>query len=79
LRETTEDPRFVPNVLNLQGGQNDALITTPDENQTATAQTIEAARRLWLGVQTVARHRRLAAAQSALAGTISAHHGGPCP
>jgi acyl-CoA thioesterase-1 len=31
LREIAEDPRFVPNVLILQGGQNDALITSTDE------------------------------------------------
>ncbi|MCO4276550.1 GDSL-type esterase/lipase family protein [Pseudarthrobacter sp. HLT3-5] len=55
LREAAEDPGFVPNVLILQGGQNDALITSPDEIQTATAQTIEAARRLWPGVQVIAR------------------------
>jgi lysophospholipase L1-like esterase len=53
LREIAEDPRFVPNVLILQGGQNDALITSPDEIQTATAQTIEAARRFWPGVQVI--------------------------
>ncbi|WP_371876040.1 SGNH/GDSL hydrolase family protein [Pseudarthrobacter sp. SSS035] len=53
LREAAADPRFVPNVLILQGGQNDALATSPDEIQSATAQTIEAARRLWPGVQVV--------------------------
>ncbi|MGY4543922.1 acyl-CoA thioesterase-1 [Arthrobacter sp. UYNi723] len=53
LREAAADPRFVPNVLILQGGQNDALITSPDEIQSATAQTVEAARTLWPGVQVV--------------------------
>ncbi|MHA7299613.1 SGNH/GDSL hydrolase family protein [Pseudarthrobacter sp. MDT1-22] len=53
LREIAADPRFVPNVLILQGGQNDALITRTDEIQTATAQTIEAARKLWPGVQVI--------------------------
>ncbi|MET3175539.1 UNVERIFIED_ORG: acyl-CoA thioesterase-1 [Arthrobacter sp. UYCu721] len=53
LRKIAANPAFVPNVLILQGGQNDALITSPDEIQTATAQTIEAARRLWPGVQVV--------------------------
>jgi acyl-CoA thioesterase-1 len=53
LRAIAADPRFVPNVLILQGGQNDALITSPDEIQTATAQTIEAARKLWPGVQVI--------------------------
>ncbi|WP_083510435.1 SGNH/GDSL hydrolase family protein [Pseudarthrobacter sulfonivorans] len=53
LQEIAANPTFVPNVLILQGGQNDALITSPDEIQTATAQTIEAARTLWPGVQVV--------------------------
>lgn len=53
LRKIAEDPRFVPNVLILQGGQNDALITSLDEIQSATARAIEAARRFWPGVQVV--------------------------
>lgn len=53
LRTIAEDPRFVPNVLILQGGQNDALLNNPDELKAATAQTIEAARKLWPGVQVV--------------------------
>lgn len=53
LREFAADPRFVPNVLILQGGQNDALITSPEEIQTATAHTIEAARRFWPGIQVI--------------------------
>lgn len=51
LQEIFEDPTFVPNVLILQGGQNDSLVNSPDEIQTATARTIEAARRFWPGVQ----------------------------
>jgi lysophospholipase L1-like esterase len=53
LRETAQDPRFVPNVLILQGGQNDSLITDSEEIKTATAQTIEAARRFWPAIQVV--------------------------
>lgn len=53
LRETSKNPRFVPNLLILQGGQNDARLNNPDELTTATAQTIEAARRFWPGVQVV--------------------------
>ncbi|MET3164387.1 UNVERIFIED_ORG: lysophospholipase L1-like esterase [Arthrobacter sp. UYEF10] len=53
LREIAANPSFVPNVLILQGGQNDALITSPDEIRTATARTIETARRLWPGVQVI--------------------------
>jgi acyl-CoA thioesterase-1 len=53
LQETAANAAFVPNVLILQGGQNDARITNPDEIKTATAQTIESARKLWPGVQVV--------------------------
>jgi lysophospholipase L1-like esterase len=53
LRKIAANPAFVPNVLILQGGQNDALVPNPDEVETATAQTIEAARRFWPGVQVV--------------------------
>ncbi len=53
LQATAQDPRFVPNVLILQGGQNDAAITNADEIKTATSQTIEAARRFWPGIQVV--------------------------
>lgn len=53
LQEIAANPAFVPNVLFLQGGQNDALINSPDEIQTATSQTIEEARRFWPGVQVV--------------------------
>lgn len=53
LREIAADPRFVPNVLILQGGQNDALNTSPDKIQTATAKTIEASRTFWPGVQVI--------------------------
>jgi acyl-CoA thioesterase-1 len=40
-------------VLILQGGQNDSLLNNGDEIQTATAQTMEAARRFWPGVEVV--------------------------
>nr|WP_248759131.1 SGNH/GDSL hydrolase family protein [Pseudarthrobacter sp. SSS035] len=53
LQRIAENPVFVPNVLILQGGQNDSLINNPDEIQTATARTIESARRFWPGVQVV--------------------------
>jgi acyl-CoA thioesterase-1 len=53
LRDIAANPAFVPNVLILQGGQNDAQITNPAEVTAATAQTIEAARRFWPGVQVV--------------------------
>jgi lysophospholipase L1-like esterase len=53
LREISRNPRFVPNLLILQGGQNDALLNNPDELKTATTQTIEAARRFWPGIQVV--------------------------
>jgi lysophospholipase L1-like esterase len=51
LRNIAANPAFVPNLLILQGGQNDAEIGNPDEVRAATAQTIETARRLWPGVQ----------------------------
>lgn len=53
LQEIADNPAFVPNVLILQGGQNDSLVNNPDEIQSATTQTIEAARRLWPGLQVV--------------------------
>lgn len=53
LQTIAEDPSFVPNLLILQGGQNDSLISNPEEIKTATAQTIESARRFWPGVQVV--------------------------
>ncbi|MCQ6271149.1 SGNH/GDSL hydrolase family protein [Pseudarthrobacter sp. R1] len=53
LQEIAADPAFVPNVLILQGGQNDSRIPNLEEVTAATAQTIEAARRFWPGVQVV--------------------------
>lgn len=53
LRNIAADPAFVPNILILQGGQNDAQIPDLDEVEAATAQTIEAARRFWPGIQVV--------------------------
>ncbi|GAB5077127.1 SGNH/GDSL hydrolase family protein [Arthrobacter sp. AD-310] len=53
LRAVAANPSFVPNVLILQGGQNDAQVTSQDEVRAATTQTIEAARRFWPGVQVV--------------------------
>jgi acyl-CoA thioesterase I len=53
LQDTAANPAFVPNVLILQGGQNDSRIPNPEEVEAATAQTIEAARRFWPGVQVV--------------------------
>ncbi|WP_411374060.1 SGNH/GDSL hydrolase family protein [Arthrobacter sp. MPF02] len=53
LRQIAADPAFVPNLLILQGGQNDAQIQDADEVRTATTQTIEAARRFWPGIQVV--------------------------
>ncbi|MDQ0868300.1 acyl-CoA thioesterase-1 [Arthrobacter sp. V1I9] len=53
LREIAANPAFVPNLLILQGGQNDSLVPDPAEVEAATAQTIEAARRFWPGVQVV--------------------------
>ncbi|WP_320536328.1 SGNH/GDSL hydrolase family protein [Pseudarthrobacter sp. IC2-21] len=53
LREISRDRRFVPNLLILQGGQNDAQLNDPEELKAATAQTIEAARRFWPGIQVV--------------------------
>lgn len=53
LRRIAANPAFVPNVLVLQGGQNDAAVRNPAEVEAATAQTIEAARRFWPGVQVV--------------------------
>ena len=53
LRGIAANPAFVPNVLILQGGQNDAQISNVDEVRTATTQTIEAARRFWPGIQVV--------------------------
>ncbi|WP_142045189.1 SGNH/GDSL hydrolase family protein [Arthrobacter sp. SLBN-100] len=53
LREVAANPAFVPNVLILQGGQNDSAVADPDEVEAATTQTIEAARRFWPGVQVV--------------------------
>ncbi|MET1086764.1 MAG: SGNH/GDSL hydrolase family protein, partial [Arthrobacter sp.] len=53
LRKIAANPAFVPNVLILQGGQNDSALANPDEVSAATAQTIEAARRFWPGIQVV--------------------------
>jgi lysophospholipase L1-like esterase len=53
LRKIAANPAFVPNVLILQGGQNDSQLGNPDEVRVATTQTIEAARRFWPGVQVV--------------------------
>lgn len=53
LRTIAANPAFVPNVLILQGGQNDAQIANVDEVRVATTQTIDAARRFWPGVQVV--------------------------
>ncbi|MDR6413327.1 SGNH/GDSL hydrolase family protein [Pseudarthrobacter sulfonivorans] len=53
LQAAAQDPSFVPNILILQGGQNDAAITDPAEVKIATAETIEAARRFWPGIQVV--------------------------
>lgn len=53
LRKIAANPAFVPNVLVLQGGQNDAQVSDPHEVRVATTQTIEAARRFWPGVQVV--------------------------
>lgn len=53
LQTIAEDPSFVPDLLILQGGQNDSLISNPTEIKRATAQTIESARRFWPGVLVV--------------------------
>ncbi|HEU4667926.1 MAG TPA: SGNH/GDSL hydrolase family protein [Arthrobacter sp.] len=53
LRKIAANPAFRPNLLVLQGGQNDSAVANPDEVEAATAQTIEAARRFWPGVQVV--------------------------
>ncbi|WP_285249821.1 SGNH/GDSL hydrolase family protein [Pseudarthrobacter sp. fls2-241-R2A-168] len=53
LRNIAANPAFVPNVLILQGGQNDSQIANPDEVKAAATQTIEAARRFWPGIQVV--------------------------
>lgn len=53
LRKIADNAAFVPNLLVLQGGQNDSSVANPDEVEAATAQTIEAARRFWPGVQVV--------------------------
>ncbi|MGF9648070.1 SGNH/GDSL hydrolase family protein [Pseudarthrobacter oxydans] len=53
LRNIAANPAFVPNVLILQGGQNDSRVPNLEEVTAATAQTIEAARRFWPGVQVV--------------------------
>ncbi|KSU78722.1 Lysophospholipase L1 [Pseudarthrobacter enclensis] len=53
LRQTAAaNPAFMPNLLILQGGQNDAQADS-GEVTAATRQTIEAARRFWPGVQVV--------------------------
>ena len=53
LQQIAATPSFVPNVLILQGGQNDAQIPVPEEIKAATTQTILAARRFWPGIQVV--------------------------
>lgn len=53
LRAIAGNPAFVPNVIILQGGQNDAQVAAAAEVTAATTQTIEAARRFWPGVQVV--------------------------
>ncbi|PTT59604.1 SGNH/GDSL hydrolase family protein, partial [Arthrobacter sp. HMWF013] len=47
------EPAFVPNLLILQGGQNDAVANDPAAVEAATTETIETARTLWPGVQVV--------------------------
>ncbi|UEL27758.1 SGNH/GDSL hydrolase family protein [Pseudarthrobacter sp. L1SW] len=53
LRRIAGNPAFVPNVLVLQGGQNDSQSPDVKEVEAATTQTIEAARRFWPGIQVV--------------------------
>jgi lysophospholipase L1-like esterase len=53
LRRIANNPAFVPNVLVLQGGQNDSQSSDVKEVEAATTQTIEAARRFWPGIQVV--------------------------
>jgi lysophospholipase L1-like esterase len=53
LQKIAANPTFVPNVLILQGGQNDSLVNNLSEVETATARTIDSARRLWPGIQVV--------------------------
>ena len=53
LRRIAGNPAFVPNVLVLQGGQNDSQSSDVKEVEAATTQTIEAARRFWPGIQVV--------------------------
>ncbi|TNB70485.1 SGNH/GDSL hydrolase family protein [Arthrobacter sp. BB-1] len=53
LRRIAGNPALVPNVLVLQGGQNDSQSSDVKEVEAATTQTIEAARRFWPGIQVV--------------------------
>jgi acyl-CoA thioesterase-1 len=53
LQEAADDASFVPNVLILQGGQNDSAAKNMNDVETETAQTIELARKLWPGIQIV--------------------------
>lgn len=53
MQKIADNPNFVPNVLILQGGNNESLISSPDEIESATALTIESTRKLWPGVQVV--------------------------
>jgi lysophospholipase L1-like esterase len=53
LQQIAASPSFVPNVLILQGGQNDAQIPNAEEIKAATTRTILAARRFWPEVQVV--------------------------
>lgn len=51
LKEVADDNSFVPNILILQGGQNDSLTNNMEAVETATAQTIQSARKFWPGIQ----------------------------
>jgi lysophospholipase L1-like esterase len=53
LKEAAADRSFTPNVLILQGGQNDSLLNDSDAVQAAVKQTIGTARQLWPGIQVV--------------------------
>jgi acyl-CoA thioesterase-1 len=53
LQEAADDKSFVPNVLILQGGQNDSLAKDMKNVETEAAQTVELARKLWPGIQIV--------------------------
>lgn len=53
MREAKAARSFTPDLVVLQGGQNDSLAQNPVAVQAAVKQTVDTARQLWPGIQVV--------------------------